>query len=176
MVFYITKKNDPTYLLSEIKVPIRPLLITGKFTAPLEISSEFSIYTKKIFRFYQYNIKTNNNKRNTIGRVNNLVAYETSTNLAEVYDGLLAIYNVATQHIEVKLMEKSYDLNTNKDVITLYITNEYDPNILITSVTIDKSILLEGNTAYYNIGELTNFSIVSYPYTDNLTFYKNNGN
>lgn len=56
MPFYITTKNDPSFLLQSIQVSLTSLLTDKKVVIPLELEDDnFSVFTLKLFDSYHFN-------------------------------------------------------------------------------------------------------------------------
>lgn len=180
MVFYLTKRNDPSVVYGEFTVSIKELFESGAmtFTYKAEVR-DVSLYTKKIFRFYQLHVKRNKlTRRNTSHlRENRLVTYKLIDKIDKLATGILVIHNTKNNTLNISINGDTNDVTDLLDELSienvpLFLTHPRDPMVLVDNLSfqlgdITKSITIQipdhaGNT----------FGISGYPYMDNLFFMR----
>lgn len=175
MVFILTKRNDPSYVIAEITVPIKELFDTGVFRYQFKSTLlDFSVYTEKVFRFYQLKIKKNATTRSTNnGRINKLVEFRKIKKIKDASSGIIVVHNINKHVLEISLVDIEYE----PDAYTtgqLYLTKKNDPTILIDIITFAWADLYSNKSIVVPILPIIgkSFGIASFPYTDELSFMR----
>ena len=182
MLFYVTKRNDPSVVYGEFTVPVEELFETGAITIPYEFdATDVSVYTRKLFRFYQLNVKRNKlskRKLHTHLRVNTLVPYKEikKRSEAEAESGIIVVHNVNKGTLEISMEGDVDDITSdlNNDTVPLFLTRPLDPTILIDNLYFNLSELVDGNVVVLPVPENAGdeFGVSGYPYIDNLFFMR----
>ncbi len=180
MEFFITKRNDPSHVLTIITTTAKELFEQGTliFDFPVD-GNDFSVLTKKLFRFYQLTVKRNkmtNRSQHAHHRVNTLVSYKQIKTLAEGRDGIIVIHNVNTGLLEISLDGEVHDITTemNSTGVTIFLTHPRDPTILIDTVKFDLRDIDFNKTLTLPVAREAGlqFGIAGFPYVDKLSFLR----
>ena len=181
MVFYMTKRNDPTVVYGEFTVSVAELFEKGSlsFTYDFE-ATDVSLYTKQLFRFYQLNVKRNKmtkRKAHSYLRVNTLVPYTQITKRKEAASGILVVHNVNKNTLEISIDGDVADITAdlNNEIAPLFLTRHRDPTVLVDNLAFNLKELNEGNVITIALpeGVGSEFGVSGYPYIDNLFFMRN---
>lgn len=177
MVLYLTKRNDPSYVVAEFTIPVNQLFSTGNIQLSFKSDlNDYSVYTKKLFRFYQLKVtKSLFGKVINNGRINKLVMYTTVKSNHDVIYGILVNHNINTNELSIQLIDSETDIHNEYNIssIILYLTKDRDPTILIHTINIDFMTLISGECITVPLPLIGDtFGISSYPYTDSLNFMR----
>lgn len=177
MTFFLTKRNDPTQVISEFTVEIAELFTHGWVQLPFKSTlDDFSVFTKKQFRNYQLKMK----KRVAIatphnGRINTLVPFTKIKNQELVEGSINVVHNINTNTLTISLVD--LDFTELSQVVqttgSLFLTKENDPTILIDIVKFNWGDFTASSSINIKLNKKVGiFGIASYPYADHLTFMR----
>lgn len=179
MQFFVTKRNDPSHVYAIITCQARELLSTGKlsFDLPIE-AADFSVMTKKIFRYYTLQIKRNKIARREHGwqRFNDLVAYRQVDNVEQARDGILVTHNLTQKRLEISLDGDVHDLAhiLGSYSAMMFLTKKKDPTILIDIIKFDLRDIDLNQQVTVKLPEHVGleFGVSGFPYADKLSFLR----
>ena len=178
MIFYLTKRNDPSVVLEEISIPIKELFKEGNVKVEFKADvRDFTVYTNKLFRFYQLKVRNNMHvSRINNGRINKLIAYQNIEDITSNIDGINVVHNINKNMLEIRLLDILSDIANDvpsSQELQLYLTKPNDPTILIDMISVSVDLLMTGKVIYVPlIGVTDDFGVASYPYTNTLTFMR----
>lgn len=176
MIFYITKRNDPSEVFATFKVNVEELFTEGKVSIPFTTKvKDFSVYTKRMFRFYQFSVQHTLKKMVQFGdnmRHNKLVNFRYTKKPFTADNGINVIHNINTGTLELYITGDTSHIPHFVNNTLLMLTKHRDPTVLIDTITFDIQQLIDQEkitlTLPDNVG--TEFGLASYPYMEQLTF------
>jgi hypothetical protein len=176
MVFYVTKRNDPSEVYSTFTVNVDELFKEGKVSIPFTTNvKDFSVYTKKMFRFYQFSVQHTLRKMAQFGgtmRHNKLVDFRYTKKAKKADNGINVIHNINNRTLELHITGDTSHIPHYINDVMLMLTKHRDPTVLIDTITYDIHKLINDQTIVLplpdNVGD--DFGLASYPYMEQLTF------
>lgn len=176
MLFYVTKRNDPSEVYLTFSVNIEELFEKKTISFPFDGKfKDCSIYTKKVFRFYQMSIQHTRKKMSQQGghmRHNTLVEYKYTKKPVKADNGINIVHNINTNTLKLNITGDTSHIPHYVTDVMLMLTKPRDPMVLIDTVTYDIQKLIDLETLTIdlpdNVG--TEFGISSYPHMEQLTF------
>lgn len=176
MIFYVTKRNDPSEVYATFSVNPEELFEKKKISFPFDAKvRDCSVYTKKMFRFYQMSIQHTRKKMNQIGssvRQNTLVNYRYTKKAITADNGINVIHKINNGTLELYITGDTSHIPHYINSAMILLTKPRDPTVLIKAITFNIQELIDNGRLTINlpddIGE--NFGIAGYPYMEQLTF------
>jgi hypothetical protein len=176
MIFYVTKRNDPSEVYSSFKVNVDELFQKGMVRIPFEMKAkDFSVYTRKMFRFYQFSVQNTLKKISQFGgnmRHNRLVAFQYTNKVVKADNGINVIHNINNSTLELTITGDTSHIPHYINSVMLMLTKHRDPTVLIDTVKYDIQHLINYGKFVIPLPENVgiDFGISSYPYMEQLTF------
>lgn len=176
MIFYVTKRNDPSEVFATFTVNVEELFEKKKLSFPFEAKiKDCSVYTKKLFRFYQMSIQHTRKKMTQQGshmRHNTLVEYRYTKKVVKADNGINVVHNINNRTLDLYITGDTSHIPHYQNSVMLMLTKPRDPTVLIETITYDIQQLIDLQkitiTLPDNVG--TDFGISGYPYMEQLTF------
>jgi hypothetical protein len=176
MVFYVTKRNDPTEVYTSFTVNVEELFEKKTLSFPFDVKvKDCSVYTKKMFRFYQMTIQHTRKKMTQQGsnmRHNTLVTYRYTKKPVKAENGINVVHNINNRTLDLYITGDTSHIPHYVNSVLLMLTKPRDPTVLIDTLKYDIQKLIDDQkitlTLPDNIGN--DFGISSYPYMEQLTF------
>jgi hypothetical protein len=173
LTFVLTKRNDPTFVITEFVVPVDKLFETGlvSLTYDLELN-DYSMFTNRMFIHYQLEVNAvpkHVSKEVTSSRINHLVAYKNEITKA----GIQATHDPKTNTLILEIVGKT-KLNWPLvvDDCLLFITKLNDPTIIYDAVSFNIELFWLNRIVTLQLPKDIDqaFGVASYPLSSDLAF------
>jgi hypothetical protein len=170
--FILTKRNDPTFVITEFNVNVDELFEKGHVSVNFDLGlNDYSLFTNRVFFYYQLEVNAvpkHITKELSSSRINNLVAYKNT----KVKNGIQAIHDSMTNTLKLELVGKA-KLNwpLGSDCL-IFMTKPNDPTVVYDAIPINVETFWSNKEVTLQLPEDLDqaFGVASYPLSYDLAF------
>jgi hypothetical protein len=179
--FVLTKRNDPTVVVAEFKVPLFELSRVGSLHYSFKNDlGDYSLHTAKVVNDYYFEVRRSTWRRNPqmLGRrVNRMSVFKHVTRTPKDFSGLLATYEVNSRTMTLELKNNCIITTPDTSNGVLVLSRKNDPTIIESVVSFDlNQLMTKGScTTEVPLDVSDNFGVASYPFTPTMLLKKKNG-
>jgi hypothetical protein len=179
VLFTLTKRNDPTFVIGQFEVNIPELMAVGVVSFDCELSlRDYSMFTNRIFYHYQFEtlaLPKNVNKKIASARFNKTVVYRAGTTQA----GIQATYDDTKHELELTVVGKTKLSWPNLDRCLILVTKPNDPSVVYHALPIDVETFWQDKRIKLQLPKDIDqaFGLASFPLSSDLVLTrKSDGN
>jgi hypothetical protein len=172
LTFVLTKRNDPTFVITEFNVNVDELFEKGYVSIKFDLDlNDYSMFTNRVFIYYQLEVNAvpkHITKELSVSRINNLVTYKNTT----VKNGIQATHDSETNTLVLELVGKTKINWPHGPDCFIFVTKPNDPSVVYDAIPINVETFWSNKRVTLQLPEDIDqaFGVASYPLSYDLAF------